>query len=134
MKRHNVTLLALLTLCATACFSMEHRLPAGSYFGTLPRQPGQAAQPAAQGGTQNAFTISGHKAYFLAGLFPYTTWGAADLVKWKQPQVRIEQLRIESEFDWLDNLLWLVPGQFYGYYFFAPRTIRVSGTQVRVQQ
>ena len=123
MKHCHATLLAALMLFATACFSMEHRLPAGTYFGALPEQPGQVVQP---------FTVSGHKSYFLAGLFPYTTWGSSDLVRWKPPQARLEQLRIQTEFDWFDTLVWIVPGQVYGYYFWAPRTVRISGNQVSV--
>jgi hypothetical protein len=111
-------------LLAAGCFSVEHRLPPRTYFGRLPHAAGDRVTP---------FERSGHKNYFLSGLFPYTGWNGGDLL---QPEPgagvrRIENLQIETEFDAFDVAVSIVPGLAYGYYVWAPRSIRVSGDEVQ---
>jgi len=43
----------------------------------------------------------------------------------------VESLAIETSFDTVDTIVWFFPGFLYGYYIWAPRTVRVEGTQVR---
>jgi hypothetical protein len=117
------TLLALgLAFAATGCFTVEHRLPPHSYFGQLPARPGEKA-------TQ--FERHAMKNWYLAGLGAYSGFSTGDLVT-DGPRIdRIESLELETGFSKLDMLIWVIPGQAYGYYFWAPRTLRVRGREIR---
>ncbi len=118
--------LALLTLAALsgACmFKVNHELPPGAYFGTL--------APAADE-VEESFDRGGMKNWALAGLVPYSRFSSSDLLA-KQTDTsnaRIENLEIETRFGTLDTIIWVVPGFFYGYYLWAPRTVAVRGTRV----
>ncbi len=107
---------------ATGCFSVNHSLPENAYFGTLPaRQPADGVP----------FETESMKNWALAGLLPYSGWTTSDVVARQlgpsaNPPVQIRS--IETVFSPLDVLISIVPGAFYGYYIWAPRTIRVSGS------
>ena len=118
--------LALVGLCglvATGCFSVSHKLPPHAYFGKLP--------PAATE-TTSRFERSAMKNWLLAGLIPWSTYSSDDLLEESAPGVlRYENLEVMTEFNWMDTVIWIVPGQFYGYYAWAPRHITVTGDEVR---
>jgi hypothetical protein len=107
---------------ASACFSVEHRLPPQTYFGQLPKGAGERAA---------TFQRGGHKNWFLAGLGPYSSWSSRNLLATDSSAKRIEAIAIETEFDAFDVVVSVVPGMLYGYYVWAPRSIRVSGTEIR---
>jgi hypothetical protein len=111
-----------LALAASGCFTVEHRLPARSYFGRLPAQPGESAR---------AFEHSGMKNWFLAGLFAYTDFSSGSLISTGGPVTRIEGIELGTEFDTIDNIAWVIPGQVYGYYFWAPRHVSIRGREIR---
>jgi hypothetical protein len=109
-------------IVATGCFSVNHRLPENAYFGTLPgRQPAAGAP----------FQTESMKNWALAGLLPYSRWTTSDVVARQLGASATQPLQIraiETVFTPLDVLISIVPGAFYGYYVWAPRTIRVSGS------
>ena len=124
MRRHPGRLLSVVLACGlmTGClFNVEHQLPPRAYFGKLPAGSGQREFP---------FKQEDRKNWYLAGWFAYSDWGVGDLVPPLERVERIEDLEIETRFSELDTLIWVVPGFVYGYYVWAPRTIRVSGTRV----
>ena len=120
-RARQLLVMVALGLCS-ACFSVEHRLPPQTYFGQLPKGAGDQA---------TTFKRAGHKNYFLAGFGPYSRWASRDLLLADSPAKRIESVAIETKFDEFDVAISIVPGLFYGYYLWAPRSIRVSGTEVR---
>jgi hypothetical protein len=117
---------ALVGLCAfvaSGCFSVSHKLPPHAYFGKL---------PAAAGETSSGFERSAMKNWLLAGLVPWSRFSSDDLLaESASGVVRYENLAVETEFNWIDTVAWVVPGQFYGYYVWAPRHITVTGDEVR---
>ncbi|MFQ5514696.1 MAG: hypothetical protein ACE5FG_09675 [Myxococcota bacterium] len=120
-----VPVLALALLTSGCLFTVKHELPPNVYFGKLPHSSGER---------RKNFEDKGMKNWLLAGLVPYSGWGSKDLLP-KRPSVdRIENLSIETRFSALDTLIWVVPGFFYGYYIWAPRSIYVTGTQVEKTQ
>ena len=101
-------------------FNMNHRLPPDTLFG---------------GGTPEGVRVtpverSGMKNYLLAGLLPWTSFGAKDLVAEPHEGQRLADVELRTEFNWLDTVVWVVPGFFYGYYVWAPRHVEVRGAYV----
>jgi hypothetical protein len=121
----SVGLTALLALTATGCFSVSHKLPPHAYFGKLPTQTAAAE-------TRAGFERSAMKNWLIAGLIPWSSFSSDDLLEKGAPGVlRFENLEVTTQFTALDTLIWIVPGQFYGYYVWAPRHITVKGEAVR---
>jgi hypothetical protein len=121
----SISLAALAALFATGCFSVSHKLPPHAYFGRLP-------SPTAAGETRAGFERSAMKNWLIAGLVPWSSFSSDDLLEQGAPGVlRYENLEVTTEFNALDTLIWIVPGQFYGYYVWAPRHITVKGDAVR---
>ena len=114
------TILATLGLLSGCLFNVEHRLPPRTYFGKLPAQASEQRVP---------FALEAPKSWYLAGWFAYTDWGAKDLLA-ATPATRVENVEIQTQFTRRDTIIWVIPGFLYGYYFWAPRTIRVTGTRV----
>lgn len=115
-------ILAVVALIASGCmFKVNHVLPPHTYMGRA---------PAGDGGMKRDFDRQGMKNWALAGLVPYTRWGTGDLLRSAGAVSRIEDLEVETRFSVVDTIVWVVPGFFYGYYVWAPRTIRVKGTEV----
>ncbi len=123
-KVHGAALAGLCAVALSACFSVPHKLPPHAYFGKL---------PAATAGENRArFERSAMKNWLLAGLVPWSRFSSKDLLDESGPGVvRYENLVVETEFNALDTLIWIVPGQFYGYYVWAPRHITVKGDEIR---
>ena len=116
-------LFGLCALVASGCFSVSHKLPPHAYFGTLPKTATE---------TSTRFERSAMKNWLAAGLIPWSRFSSDDLLAESGSGVlRYEQLRVKTEFNWLDTVAWVVPGQFYGYYVWAPRHITVTGEEVR---
>jgi len=117
---------ALVALCAFAapgCFSVSHKLPPHAYFGKLPVAAGEAS---------SEFERSAMKNWLLAGLIPWSRYSSDDLLAESASGVlRYQNLEVKTEFNWIDTIAWIVPGQFYGYYVWAPRHITVTGDEVR---
>ena len=105
----------LLALLASGCFTMRHELPPGAHFGR---------RPDASAGTP--FERAASKNYALAGLIPYSDFNASQLLG-TPPAQPLELREIETVFSPFDVAVSIVPGLFYGYYVWAPRTVRVSG-------
>ena len=118
----HVALACVLALAATACFSVDHKLPPHAYFGTLPASGSE---------THVRFERSAMKNWLLAGLVPWSSFSSDDLLAQNGPVLRYENLEVDAEFNAIDTILWIVPGQFYGYYVWAPRHITVKGDEVR---
>lgn len=121
MKARALLCLAL-AWAASGCFTVEYRLPPHTYFGKLPAQPGETARD---------FDREAMKNWFLAGLFPWSKFSAEDLMARDGHTKRIESVELETRFSKLDTLIWFIPGQVYGYYVWAPRTLRVRGREIR---
>jgi len=119
------TLLAL--VCAsltTGClFNVRHEIPPNAYFGQLPDQPADRVEE---------FSDSGMKNWALAGFVPYSSWSSRNMLEDDESgsSERVEDLAIETRFGTLDTIIWVVPGFFYGYYIWATRTVKVSGSRV----
>lgn len=113
----------VLTLVGAAgCFSVNHQLPENAYFGTLPTRQPTGTVP---------FQTESMKNWALAGLLPYSPWTTSDVLARQLGPSATQQVQIrsiETVFAPLDVLVSIVPGAFYGYYVWAPRTIRVSGS------
>lgn len=115
---------ATLALClglVTGCFTVQHELPENAYFGRLPSGSGEVRQP---------FQVEAMKNWWLSGLAPYSAFDTAELLE-PLDATRLEELQVETIFSELDTLVWIVPGFLYGYYIWAPRTLSVTGTEVR---
>jgi hypothetical protein len=116
-------LFCLCALAASGCFSVSHKLPPHAYFGTLPKAPAE---------TVTRFERSAMKNWLAAGLIPWSRFSSDDLLAEGGAGVlRYENLQVKTEFNWVDTVAWVVPGQFYGYYVWAPRHIIVTGQEVR---
>lgn len=111
-----------LALASSGCFTVEHRLPTHSYFGRLPAKADETA---------HEFDRAAMKNWFLAGLFDYSDFTSGSLVSTGGPVKRLEAIEVETEFDTIDNIAWVIPGQAYGYYFWAPRHVRIRGREIR---
>lgn len=127
MKRHTWTrrgLAAATALLLSGClFTAKHELPPNAVFGKLPRGPAAKVEH---------FEDDSMKNWALAGLVPYSGFSSRDLLakQTSTPDARVENLEIETRFGTLDTIVWVVPGFFYGYYLWAPRTVAVRGTRV----
>jgi hypothetical protein len=110
-----------IALGTAGCFSVNHELPANAYFGTLPSGGAPPGIP---------FDRAARKNWALSGLLPYSRWDTSDLLA-SEPSVptagSVQIRMIETIFDPIDVFVTIVPGAFYGYYIWAPRTIHVSG-------
>lgn len=116
-------LLGLCSVAATGCFSVTHKLPPHAYFGKLPTSAAETRTP---------FERSRMKNWLLAGLIPWSSYSSDDvLAEGGNAPLRYENLEVETEFNAIDTIIWIVPGQFYGYYVWAPRHITVKGDEVR---
>lgn len=110
---------ALLPVLLTGClYHMEHRVPMDATFGRVRDEAS----------TRRFFRVSGTKGYLLGGTIPWSASYDADghLIAPAEGR-RIERLRIETRFSWLDGLLRLVP---YLSYVWVSRTVEVSGVYV----
>ena len=118
-----ILLLSLCAVLSTGCFSVKHRLPPHAYFGTLPAAPGEQS---------SHFERSAMKNWLLAGLVPWSRFSSDNLLAESGAGViRYENLVVETRFNVVDTIVWIVPGQFYGYYVWAPRHVSVTGDEVR---
>jgi hypothetical protein len=122
VKTFGVLLRLALVAALAGCFTVEHRLPPHSYFGQLPPQPGE---------TSTELDRHAMKNWYLAGLGSWSDFSDADLVETGPGVRRIESLELETRFAPLDVLVWVIPGQVYGYYLWAPRTLRIRGREIQ---
>ena len=115
---------AAFALVLGGCFTVNYKLPPHTYFGKLPATSGETVQ---------TFSDSAMKNWLLAGLVPWSSFSSDDLLAEQggAGALRYQALEVETRFDALDTLIWIVPGQFYGYYVWAPRHITVTGEAVR---
>ena len=114
---------AIAALC-TGCFTVQHELPPRSYFGTLPVAASEIRSPS------KPFDLEASKNWFLAGLVAYTDFGVKDLTPEADESVRFEGVEVETRFSEFDVFISIIPGLAYGYYIWAPRTVRIKGRQV----
>ena len=112
---------AALALPLSGClFYMNHELPPNTTFG------GRVEKGAH---VQHAES-SKLKPYLLAGLLPYPFFPTKDMLKAPPQGKHLTNVAIETQFNWFDTIVWVVPGFFYGYYVFAPRHAKVTGNYV----
>ena len=114
------TLVAALALALSGCFTMNHTFPANTQFGHRP-EGSVGVRPIADDGMKN---------YLLSGLFAWTSFGTKDLAKDPGPGRRLADVEIETKFNWMDIVIWIVPGQYYGYYVWAPRHVGYKGVLI----
>jgi hypothetical protein len=106
-------LAAGLALALTGCFTMNHTFPPNTQFGRRP-DGAVGVRPAADDGMKN---------YLLSGLLPWTSFGTKDLATDPGQGRQLADVEVETKFNWLDIVIWIVPGQYYGYYVWAPRHV-----------
>jgi hypothetical protein len=109
-----------LTVVLSGCFTMSHTFPPNTQFGHRPA--GSVSVQKVQD--------SGMKNYFLSGLFPYTSFGTKDLAKDPGPGRELADVKIETQFNWFDFIVSIVPGLYYGYYVWAPRHVGYEGVVI----
>ncbi len=113
----SLSALLVLAVVNSACFSIKHYdLPMDAYFNH--EEVGNAKV--------SRFEETRMKNFLLSGLFPYSRFGAKDIVE-AAPGRKISGLEITTEFNALDVFVTLIPGMAYGYYVWAPRHITVKG-------
>jgi len=118
-------LVALLSLQLSGClFYMNHELPPNTTFGGRP----------AGGAPAKHAEHSKLKPYLLAGLLPYPGFPTRNLLQPPHRGQRLTNVEIETQFNWFDTIVWVVPGFFYGYYVFAPRHATVRGDYVQSER
>ena len=125
MRSKSLIAIAAASACllASGCmFKTQHAFPQHTYFGRAP--------DAASVEKREAFAHEASKNWALAGLVAWSDWGVVDLAPENRRNQRIENASLETIFDELDTVVWVIPGFAYGYYFWAPRTIRFAGDQV----
>ena len=107
------TLATALTVALSGCFTMTHTFPPNTQFGHRPD------------GSVSVEKVGdkGMKNYLLSGLLPYTSFGTKDLAKDPGPGRRLADVEIETQFNWFDFVVSIVPGLYYGYYVWAPRHV-----------
>lgn len=125
MSRSRMNAIATLALVVTSSyglsgcmFKMRHEMSVNAFFNAEPG--GRHGKP---------FRDEAMKNWALAGLVPYSGFGAKDLVE-SRPRREISSLSIETVFTGIDTLVWFIPGFVYGYYVWAPRHIKVEGMYV----
>ena len=106
-------LVAPLSLALSACFTMTHTFPPNTQFGRRP-EGSASVRPVGDKGMKN---------YLLSGLVPYTSFGTKDLAKDPGPGRELADVQIETQFNWFDFIVSIVPGLYYGYYIWAPRHV-----------
>lgn len=104
---------AVLSLALSGCFTMNHTFPPNTQFGRRP-EGAVGVRPTADNGMKN---------YLLAGLFAWSGFGTDDLAKDPGPGRQLADVEIETQFNWMDIVIWIIPGQYYGYYVWAPRHV-----------
>jgi len=111
--RFRAALVAALGVSLSACFTMNHTFPPNTQFGRRPE------------GSVGVRSVGdeGMKNYLLSGLVPYTSFGTKDLAKDPGPGRRLADVEIETQFNWFDFVVSIVPGLYYGYYVWAPRHV-----------
>jgi hypothetical protein len=114
---------AAVALGSGCMFNMNHRFPPNTVFGGASSQPANAQ-------TLKSFEESRMKNYLLAGLVPYTGFGTKDLAESPRQGQRLAVSEVETTFNALDTVIWVVPGFFYGYYIWAPRHVGMTGRYV----
>jgi hypothetical protein len=97
----------------SGCFTMTHTFPPNTQFGHRP--PGSVSVAKVED--------SGMKNYLLSGLLPYTSFGTKDLAEDPGPGRQLADVKIETQFNWFDFIVSIVPGLYYGYYVWAPRHV-----------
>jgi hypothetical protein len=121
MRRARPLVAAALVLPLSGClFYMNHELPPNTTFG------GRVEKGARIQHAEN----SKIKPYLLAGLLPYPFFPTKDMLEAPPQGKHLANVAIETEFNWFDTVVWVVPGFFYGYYVFAPRHAKVTGNYV----
>ncbi len=114
------TLAAVMLVALPGCmFKMQHDLPLRTYF-----------NPETGLGRRTHFEKAAMKNWALAGLVPYSDFGAKDLVD-PLAGAELSGVRIETVFTGLDTLVWVIPGFAYGYYLWAPRHVELEGDYVQ---
>jgi len=118
--RFRAAVVAALSLALSACFTMNHTFPPNTHFGHRPE--GVVSVRAAGD--------KGMKNYLLSGLFAYTSFGTKDLAEDPGPGRQLADVEIETQFNWFDFVVSIVPGLYYGYYVWAPRHVGFEGVVV----
>ena len=113
-------LAAVLCVGLSGCFTMTHTFPPNTQFGHRP--DGAVSVEKVQD--------SGMKNYLLSGLLPYTSFGTKDLAKDPGPGRELADVQIETQFNWFDFIISIVPGLYYGYYVWAPRHVGYQGVVI----
>ena len=113
-------LAAGLSVALSGCFTMNHTFPPNTQFGRRP-EGAVGIRPTADEGMKN---------YLLSGLFPWSRFGTKDLAKDPGPGRQLADVEIETEFNWMDIVIWIIPGQYYGYYVWAPRHVGYEGVVI----
>jgi hypothetical protein len=113
-------LAAGLSVALSGCFTMNHTFPPNTQFG---QRPGGAV-------SVGKVEDKGMKNYLLSGLLPYTSFGTKDLAKDPGPGRQLADVQIETQFNWFDFVVSIVPGLYYGYYVWAPRHVGVEGVVI----
>jgi hypothetical protein len=111
--RLRAALVAALGLSLSACFTMSHSFPPNTQFGRRP-DGAVGVRPVGDKAMKN---------YLLSGLVPYTSFGTKDLAKDPGPGRQLADVEIETQFNWFDFVVSIVPGLYYGYYVWAPRHV-----------
>jgi hypothetical protein len=111
---------AVLSLSLSACFTMKHSFPPNTQFGHRPDRA-VSVEPVAAKGMKN---------YLLSGLVPYSSFGTKDLAEDPGPGRRLADVEIETQFNWFDFVVSIVPGLYYGYYVWAPRHVGYEGVVI----
>jgi hypothetical protein len=113
-------LAAGLSVALSGCFTMDHTFPPNTQFGRRPEGS------VSVGKVQD----EGMKNYLLSGLFGYTSFGTKDLAKDPGPGRQLADVTIETQFNWFDFVVSIVPGLYYGYYVWAPRHVGYEGVVI----
>jgi hypothetical protein len=121
MRRAATAALALMAGSLSACFTMTHEFPANTTFGgaSLQSPPVRTIED------------SSMKNWLIAGLIPWSKFDTDDMVGVPPKGQHVAVSEVDTTFNELDTLIWIVPGQFYGYYVWAPRHVGVKAKVVK---
>ena len=111
---------ALVSVALSGCFTMTHSFPQNTQFGRRP----EGSVSVAKVGDKKM------KNYLLSGLLPYTSFGTKDLAEDPGPGRRLADVSVETQFNWFDFVVSIVPGLYYGYYVWAPRHVGFEGVVI----